>query len=62
MYYFHLAPQRFRKVFVLRDFSEKRGETLATYYARNYGHLIPPDVEILEYDEESSEVVAVPIG
>ena len=59
MYYFHLAPQRFRKVFVLRDFSEKRGETLATYYARNYGHLIPSDVEILEYDEESREVISV---
>ena len=60
MYYFHLAPPRFRKVlFVLRDFSEKRSETLAIYYARNYGHLIPSDVEILEYDEESREVISV---
>ena len=60
MYYFHLAPPRFRKVlFVLRDLSEKRGETLAAYYVRNYEHLIPKDVEILEYDEESGEVMAV---
>lgn len=59
MYYFHLAPRRFRKVlFVLRDFSEKRGETLAAYYVRNYGHLIPSAVEILECDEDSSEVLA----
>jgi hypothetical protein len=61
MYYFHLAPPRFRKVlFVLRDFSENRGETLAAYYARNYRHLVPSDVEILEYDEENREVRTVP--
>ena len=60
MYYFHLAPSRFRKVlFVLRDLSEKRDETLAAYYVRSYGHLIPKDVEILEYDEESGEAMTV---
>ncbi|MCC5857190.1 MAG: hypothetical protein JJT90_03475 [Ectothiorhodospiraceae bacterium] len=60
MYYFHLALPQFRKVlFVLRDFSEKRGETLAAYYARNFGHLVPSDVEILEYDEVSGEVRSV---
>ena len=57
MYYFLLAPRGFRKIlFVLRDFSEKRGESLAEYYTRNYGHLIPEDVEIWEYDEVSSAV------
>ena len=51
MYYFLLAPAGFRKVlFVLRDFGEKRGESLAEYYVRNRCHLIPDDVEILEYD------------
>ena len=51
MYYFLLAPPGFRKVlFVLRDVSEKRGESLAEYYVRNHSHLIPDDVEILEYD------------
>ena len=50
MYYFYLAPKGFRKVlFVLRDFSDKRGETLAEYYIRTHGHLIPDDVEIIEY-------------
>ena len=58
MYYFLLAPKEFRKVlFVLRDFSDKRRETLAQYYVRNYGHMIPDDVEILEYDELKSEAV-----
>ena len=51
MYYFLLAPLCFRKVlFVLRDFNEKRGESLAEYYVRNHSHLIPDNVEIWEYD------------
>lgn len=57
MYYFHLAPQTYRKVlFVLHDYSQKRGESLAKYYLRNFGHLIPVGVEILEYDENSGTV------
>ena len=55
MYLFLLAPQRFQKVlFVLRDFNERRSESLAEYYVRNYSHLIPDDVEIWEYDEFNS--------
>ena len=57
MYYFLLAPSRFRKIlFVLRDFNEKRSESLAEYYIRNYRHLITADVEIWEYDGVSSAV------
>ena len=60
MHYFHLAPPRFRKVmFVLRDLSKKRDETLASYYFRSYRHLMPKDVGILEYDGESGEVMTV---
>ena len=54
MYYFLVAPPNFRKIFfVLRDYSEKRNETLATYYLRTYGHLVPDDVEIWEYEPTS---------
>ncbi|MBE9541790.1 MAG: hypothetical protein IMF01_05680 [Proteobacteria bacterium] len=54
MYYFLVAPKNFRKIFfVLRDYSKKRNETLATYYLRTYGHLVPNDVEIWEYDASS---------
>ncbi len=50
MYYFALAPAHYRKVlFVLRDFSDKHGETLAEYYRRIYAHLIPDGVEIVEH-------------
>ncbi|HAT8558511.1 TPA: hypothetical protein I7221_21340 [Vibrio vulnificus] len=54
MYYFYTAPADFRKImFVLRDFSAKRNETLAQYYIRTYKHLIPNDVELWEYDENT---------
>lgn len=57
MYYFHLAPPEYRKIFfILRHFSNKRNETLGEYYIRIYGHLIPNDVEIMEYDEVNSSV------
>ena len=60
MYYFFLAPREFRKIlFVLRDYNSKRDETLAQYYIRNHGNLIPDNVEILEFDSTSSNVVSL---
>lgn len=51
MLYFSLAPESTRKIlFVLRDYSTKRHETLAEYYKRLNGHLIPQHVEIIECD------------
>lgn len=53
MYFFHVAPSGYRKImFVLRDFSRKRNETLGEYYLRTNFHLIPMDVEFWEFDEE----------
>ena len=58
MYYFHVAPKGYRKImFVLKDFSEKRNETLAGYYLRTYSHLIPNDVEFWEYDENLKSAI-----
>lgn len=57
MYYFHLAPAGYRKIFfILRDYNNKRNETLGEYYIRTYAHLIPNDVEIMEYDEVNKSV------
>lgn len=57
MFYFHLAPVGYRKIFfILRDYSNKRHETLGEYYIRTYGHLIPNDVELMENDEVNSSV------
>lgn len=54
MYYFLVTPPGYRKImFVLRDYSEKRRETLAQYYVRTYSHLVPQDVELWEFDEET---------
>ena len=60
MYYFHLAPPEYRKIlFVLRDYSDKRRETLAQYYIRNHGHLIPDDVEIFEFNGTDGTTVCL---
>jgi hypothetical protein len=63
MYYFLVAPTGYRKIlFVLRDYSEKRRETLAEYYIRTYSHLIPDDVELWEYDESNQLAVQLAIN
>jgi len=60
MYYFAVAPADYRKIFfVLKDQRKSNGETLAEYYVRIYRHLIPTDVEILEYDVDSPGVRAL---
>jgi hypothetical protein len=57
MYYFAIAPIGFRKIlFVLRDFSEQRGLTLAEHYLSRFLHLVPEDVEIWEYDEDHETI------
>jgi hypothetical protein len=63
MYYFHLAPEKYRKIlFVLEARHERQRETLASCYVRNYGHLVPSDVEIVEFNVETKAVRVVPHG
>ncbi|MAT43282.1 MAG: hypothetical protein CL609_13160 [Anaerolineaceae bacterium] len=53
MFYFFITPKEYRKIFfVLKHFSQKWNETLASHYVRLNAHLIPHGVEIWEYDEE----------
>ena len=60
MYYFHLAPQEFRKVlFVLHDRRGQGGESLLSYDKRTYFHLIPEEVEFLEWDEITGDIIKV---
>jgi len=47
MYYFHLAPHSYRKVFVVLRHMRTE-ESLASYYVRRFAHLIPTDVEVWE--------------
>ncbi len=57
MYYFLLTPEEFKKIFfILKDFHERRSETLGEYYIKKNGHLRPYDVEILEFDNNTKTV------
>ncbi len=61
MFYFFVAPKDFRKIFcVLRDCNFKN-ETLAQYYIRTNNHLIPPDVEIWEFDDKTQKLMKLEI-
>ena len=52
MYHFSLAPGRFRKIlYVLR--TTRGEETLAHHYIRRFEHMVPPGVEIWEYNPVS---------
>ena len=52
MYYFAVAPIGFRRIlFVLRDFSPARNQSLAEHYLSRYRHLVPDGVEVWELDE-----------
>jgi hypothetical protein len=54
MYYFYMVPEKYRKVlFTLRSVREET--SLATYYIKCNGHLIPRGVEIWEYDTAATQ-------
>ncbi|TCV86664.1 hypothetical protein [Sulfurirhabdus autotrophica] len=60
MLYFHLSPKDFKKVFfTLHDKRQTTGETLVSYYKRTYFHLIPEDVEFIEFDESTGDIIGV---
>lgn len=62
MYYFFVAPSEYRKImFVLRDYNQKRKETLAEYYIRTYHHLIPDGVELWEFNEDTEQAIRLPL-
>jgi len=53
MYYFHVAPKQYRKImFVLKH--RRAGISLASYYLRTYGHLVPDGVEFWEFDPDAN--------
>ncbi|SYZ73775.1 conserved hypothetical protein [Candidatus Zixiibacteriota bacterium] len=60
MLFFLAAPSIYRKIlFVLRDFSGRKKETLGEYYIRTNSHLIPKDVEVWEYEEKQGTAVRI---
>ena len=58
MFYFHMAPQDYRKLFVVeRSVRLGRPESLLTYFLRTQAHMIPPDVEFWELDCDEDKLV-----
>lgn len=53
MFYFHMAPRNYRKIFfVERSVRSGRSESLLEYFLRTQAHMIPPEVEFWELDGE----------
>ena len=60
MFYFHMAPDTYRKIFVVeRSVRVTTGETLLSYFIRTHFHMIPADVEFWELDGASGDVCAM---
>ena len=53
MYYFQLAPNIYRKIFFVLKHN-RRDVSLASYYLKTHGHLVPDGVEVWEYDTSSN--------
>ncbi len=57
MFYFHMAPCGYRKIFfVERSVREGRSETLLEYFRRTQAHMIPPDVELWELHPDMDQL------
>ncbi len=57
MFYFHMAPDDYRKIFVVeRSVRETTGETLLSYFMRTQFHMIPDDVEFWDLDSTTGDV------
>jgi hypothetical protein len=60
MYFFHLAPAKYRKCFcVLLDRHARSDLSLATHYLRNHQHLVPDGIEIWEFDATTQDATRV---
>ena len=53
MFYFHVAPREYRKIVFLVLKHDRGEQSLAAYYIRTHGHLIPDGVEIWEFNEQT---------
>ena len=60
MLYFIASPPYFEKILiVLKDYNAKRKTTLGEYYLNIYGHFIPQNIQIWEFDEDKNEMKTI---
>ncbi|SOH95228.1 hypothetical protein SAMN06273572_108102 [Monaibacterium marinum] len=58
MFYFHMAPLDYRKIFFAeRSYRMGYEESLLSYFRRTQAHMIPHDVEFWELDRDSDSLV-----
>lgn len=61
MFYFHMAPPDYRKIFIVEgSVRPGRPDSLLAYFLRTQTHMIPPDVEFRELDGDELIVHEVP--
>lgn len=53
MFYFSLAPQRYRKILIALA-NDRQGQSLAQHYVKRFSHLVPVGVEIWEIDYDGA--------
>lgn len=57
MFYFHMAPTIYRRIFFIeRSLRARTGESLLAYFRRTQNHMIPPDIEFWELPRDSDNV------
>ena len=57
MFYFHMAPTTYRKIFLVeRSVRKTTGETLLSYFIRTQFHMIPPEVEFWDLDSVTGDI------
>ena len=60
MFYFHLAPENYRKIFLVeRSVRPTTGESLLSYFKRTHFHMIPHDVELWELDTSTGSIAVI---
>lgn len=60
MFYFHMAPLGYRKIFfVERSVRPGREESLLGYFRRTQAHMIPDEVEFWELPKDTDKVIVL---
>lgn len=58
MFYFHMAPPEYRKIFLVeQSLNPRTGESLLAYFLRTQAHMIPDKVEFWELARHGDEII-----
>lgn len=59
MYKFYLTPKNYRKILIVQyDYNSRLKESLLEHFIRLNKHLIPEDVELMDYDLEHNRILS----